>query len=512
MNNKGKIGLITLSIFFIIAIILFFMEYTFFAIASILAGIVSCFVLISKDEKQEEPSEIIEEIVEEKIENLDYLAHTLDNLFKSVDKYYKSEVEDPQYILRLHNEIIADILSLNDYEIDVLLKAYPDFYLKLNKLNTNWVDFKENIKYLNEDLIKNSIHNTFNNLKLNATNDEIEAFLVENIKQEIYSENVKQYTEEILNHHLASYKGISSETAKEPVASFDQLKAPEDVMNLVWYKDGPLANYAKGEFKKVVDDENFTFEYEIVDNEPSLISVCDEIEKGEIKGEVPLSYAEMSKNARYQYIKWLNNMENVTSIAFPQLFVMGIERFICLTENKKEIPNILMELKEILKKNKEMENHIQNLIYAYVILNKDRNITNLLLESNINKISHNLILAIINKVPLSTELIYQMANYGNFKNKRYIKMYPEEFRNVMRQILYKNYAMEKLPLSDVFLDRENPLEIVLNTNNSIKTAKITVPSLKDEEKIKELIFNLLKETHETLKENLRIERLNKNKE
>jgi hypothetical protein len=110
------------------------------------------------------------------------------------------------------------------------------------------------------------------------------------------------------------------------------------------------------------------------------------------------------------------------------------------------------------------------------------------------------------EIPVNSKDIVRLAKILEFTNKNYISKYPEMFNETMTEIMYKKFGKESILLSEVMNKKEfNKLrveETSMFANISVSDKKVKVPLISESFKLKKTFYDLLEETHKTVKSKL----------
>lgn len=211
------------------------------------------------------------------------------------------------------------------------------------------------------------------------------------------------------------------------------------------------------------------------------------------------SYTAFSPEARYQYLRWLGDITQPTNLSYVFLYFYGLERHLLVGEYDAAVDEIARLLKAHPKKS-FINYASQSLIIAS--LGRERldiidRIPSLLEE----EIDEALALRVIKGTSMTPDDVISIANKVGFNNKRYIKLYPDEFK----QELQRNIdAFEKQfgnLLSTFKLEDFRREETTVFANLSIPehVRHIKVPIILEDKKFSQGMNNLLQAAHEGVK-------------
>lgn len=247
-------------------------------------------------------------------------------------------------------------------------------------------------------------------------------------------------------------------------------------------------------------------------NEPSLIYTRWPISRpGTDENVEPLgyypSYSELNPKQRWVYLDWLCDIAKPADIGYVFLYYYGLERHLVMGNFDEAFEEILYLL--------NYHNNSSFKIYsttALIISSYHKSKYDLIPKipydySNINPAI--LLFKATNNIRLTPEEVIALSNRVNFKNKRYIKKYPERFKNILS---------EKM-LEDEKRNGEHLLKRI-DWKNSPKTTTITYANISFPEEARSPmihditsnldfrieVIDLLTATHKKLKEDLKKER------
>lgn len=294
----------------------------------------------------------------------------------------------------------------------------------------------------------------------------------------------------------------------------------EDIKDLIWIKNGPKKNYNSDEDNKISEFEisgiKYTFEISTGHLEPSAIDIGLPITQNVKQSNVERlsyypAYSSLSADQRSTYLRYLSNpYDSSYEIGYVFLLYYGLERFL-LGEKFEEAFYVINKLREV-HENDSFQYYSGNALILSCIYKQRPDMMTKLIKSTDKeykfKFSDNLFLlsAYSFKLPLNSWDIIRLSKTFEFTNKRYISKYPDMFNNTMIKIMNKNYKSDSIFLDNILNKTEfNQLrteEMRMFANISISGKEIDVPLISDSFKIKKTFYDLLEETHETVKVDL----------
>lgn len=286
----------------------------------------------------------------------------------------------------------------------------------------------------------------------------------------------------------------------------ESLLIPEPTKSLLWTTKEDVSKIESASTITIVTDGvNFQRKENGFYSEPSLIW-----EKLPIKSNTDLieeamywpSYSSFSPEARYQYLKWLGDITQPTNLSYVFLYFYGLERHLLVGEYDLAVDEIARLLKAHPKKS--FVNYAsQSLIVAS--LGKGRldiidRIPSLLEE----EIDEALALRIIKGISMTPDDVISISNKVGFSNKRYIKLYPEAYKQELQKHIDAFEQQFGNLLSTFTLEDFKREDTTVFANLSIPEhiRYIKVPVILEDKKFSKGMNNLLQAAHDGVKAKL----------
>lgn len=283
---------------------------------------------------------------------------------------------------------------------------------------------------------------------------------------------------------------------------------PEPTKSLLWVTNEDVSKISsplsikitvslKSDGVKMETDDGHNFY-----GEPSLIWTKLPIQKNsELEGK-PMyypSYSHLYPKNRFQYLSWLQDVSQPTNLSYVFLYYYGLERHLLVGDFDLASQEIFRLLKYHDKGS--FRAYAQNaLIVSALHKNRvdifDKN--SFLFESISNE---SLVVRKILGYKVTATEIMKLSYLIGFKNKRYIKLYPEDFERGLDRFLI-SFEMKNGSLLDIVaMDELERKESIVFANMSLpeKIRTIPVPQLISNEKFKESCIDLLQKAHDSLK-------------
>ncbi|MGL6105892.1 TerB N-terminal domain-containing protein [Romboutsia sp.] len=288
---------------------------------------------------------------------------------------------------------------------------------------------------------------------------------------------------------------------------------PKDIIDLLWFKDGPNKNYTEKSKSQKINIGGVVFSITTsYSTEPSLISTTEKIVKPstsdiEPPGYYP-SYERLTPNQRYIYLDWLKNIDNEIDISYVFIFYYGLERHLFTSDFIKAWDTI-NRLRKHHKNNSFTQYSINALIASCIVHNRPDLFIQLL--QNTDYIDDLVVsdLYLLAKHKLGGEItpkeIMKIASKVGFKNNRYLKNDALIFENELINIMIERFNKPGIELSNIDLYK-CPLEsVAIMANYSMDNNQriVNLPSIIDNEEFKSLVNELLIQAHENTKSKIK---------
>lgn len=276
-------------------------------------------------------------------------------------------------------------------------------------------------------------------------------------------------------------------------------KIPNEIINLMWFYDGPYKNLSTEE------------------KEPSAISLQLPIS---FNKPTPLpywpNYSEMSSDQRGAYLNWLQNISNPIDIGYVFTFFYGLERQI-LIGNIDTAVAVIYKLKQTHNQSSFNAYSDNTLIFA-ALRKKDP-----YLLKYVDPHTSNLKNLILSKVYFSNKLlpddIMRISKDVGWDNQRYIKMYPDMFKKNLSDVLFDKFnnpffeiphKLSRIPTATIYLSNiylgENQLEYAENrmkvTYSMNTPLSIDIPDFSQTVEIQQPLLQILMTAHDKTKQEL----------
>lgn len=310
-----------------------------------------------------------------------------------------------------------------------------------------------------------------------------------------FANNTAKDTPQIEQSNVIAQRQSSSIT--------ESLLIPEPTRSLLWTTDEDTSKVENATSITIVTDGvNFHNKENGFYSEPSLIWTKLPIKaNNELIQEAMYwpSYSSFSPEVRYQYLRWLGDITQPTNLSYVFLYFYGLERHLLIGEYDEAVDEIARLLKAHPKKS--FVNYAsQSLIVASLARDRldivDR-VPSLLEE----EIDEALALRIIKGTSMTPEDVISIANKVGFNNNRYIKLYPELFKEELQKHIdqfEKQFGslMSTFKLED-FTQEETTVFANLSIPERIRLVK--VPVILKDQRFSNGMNNLLQSAHNEIK-------------
>lgn len=282
---------------------------------------------------------------------------------------------------------------------------------------------------------------------------------------------------------------------------------PEPTKSLLWITKEDISKISSPFQIKISITLNQKVESKINDGhnffgEPSLIWTQLPVKKNNELETKPMYYpvySSLTPEHRYQYLNWLRDITQPTNLSYVFLYYYGLERHLL-------VGNFDLATQEIFKLLKchdkgTFRTYAQNALIASALYKNRIDIfekDSFLFDSLSNE---SLIVRKKLGFKINANELMKLSYILGFKNKRYIKLYPENFIYELDKLL-TTYEQQNSSLLDIvsFEEMESENSMVFANNSLPKNIRtIKVPQLISNLKFKRVCLNLLEETHDSLK-------------
>lgn len=291
---------------------------------------------------------------------------------------------------------------------------------------------------------------------------------------------------------------------------YSSLHIPEPTKSLIFITDEDLSKMKNPmsitinvslDLDKQKVDTSYDYNKASLFAEPSLIWTKLPVKKNDELETKPMyypSYSGLSPEHRYQYLNWLQNVEQDTNLSYVFLYYYGLERHLLVGNYDAAVDEILRLIKyhnkgsfkfyattaliasSIHRKRPDI------LEKAPFILNDPSNIS-LYLRFELQK-------------ELTAKDLIELANRVAFYNKRYIKLKPDLFEKELQKIIDDYHERNGFILSQLESPSFQEQVYFANVSISDKIRSIKTPQIIENNKFKQIVYDLLNQAHSAVKE------------
>lgn len=281
------------------------------------------------------------------------------------------------------------------------------------------------------------------------------------------------------------------------------LLIPEPTKSLLWTTDEDTSQIEHaGSINVVISADGLHRRENGFYSEPSLIWTKLSIKPNNDLAQEAMywpSYSSFSPEIRYQYLNWLGDITQPTNLSYVFLYFYGLERHLLVGDYDAAVDEIARLLAAHPKKS-FVQYASQSLIVASLAKERLDIIDRVpsLLEEEIDEA---LALRIIKGTTMSPEDVISIASKVGFNNKRYIKLYPEVFKEELQRNIDEFEKQFGKLLSTFKLEDFKREDTTVFANLSIPehARHIKVPVILEDKKFSKGIYNLLQTAHDGVK-------------
>lgn len=210
------------------------------------------------------------------------------------------------------------------------------------------------------------------------------------------------------------------------------------------------------------------------------------------------SYPALSPEERYQYINWLRDIENETNLSYVFLYYYGLERQLLIGDYDLAVYEVLRLIK--FHDKGTFKSYSATALTAASIYRKRPDILEKapFILDDISNIS--LYLRLDLQKELTAKDLISLANRVKFYNKRYIKLKLDLFEKELQELINDYHNKNGFILNQLDDLIFNDQSYFANLSIPDRARIIKTPQIIENDKFKQIVFNLLNETHLKIKE------------
>lgn len=214
------------------------------------------------------------------------------------------------------------------------------------------------------------------------------------------------------------------------------------------------------------------------------------------------SYYNLTPEQRYAYLKFLSNpYQECADIGYVFILYYGLERQLIEGDYKRAF-DVILELRKV-HTNGSFQFYSLDALLIACALRLDYNLRDKLYDSFTENsgIPLSIKLFIVNNnndKGLGADDIIDNSRAFGFTNHRYIKENRKWFADTMKTILINRYQTGYMPVK-INIDKIQAKETIALANISLKNRIFKIPDLTSDEQLIQNIFDVLQETHDSIK-------------
>ena len=292
---------------------------------------------------------------------------------------------------------------------------------------------------------------------------------------------------------------------------------PAEIFELLWFADGPYKNYFPKTDMNKFNIGNLVFEISFKgSSEPSAIYCKAPIKNHPNLGNITKmpyfpSYDQMTPEQRLLYLNWLTNIDSDIDIGYVFVFYYGLERHLFFGKYEEAFGTVL-HLRQN-HRNKSFLSYSSSALLAACLLHNRPDMFKAFIESE----SENM------EIGLSG--LYSMAKYGagqnlsacelismckdvGFTNYKYIKEERKLFEQELKKLLVQRYGKMEFPIKDFKINQWPRKQELIAANYSLEPNQrsLEIPNLAMFKPFQEEVYELLRQSHENVKQLLKYSR------
>jgi hypothetical protein len=214
------------------------------------------------------------------------------------------------------------------------------------------------------------------------------------------------------------------------------------------------------------------------------------------------AYSQFSPMHRYQYLRWLKDIEQPTNLSYVFLYFYGLERHLLVGEYDKAVDEILRLL--AAHPQKSFRQYATSSLIVASLLRKRLDILDrapFLLEEEVDEA---LALRIIKGTSMSPDDMMSIASRVGFTNSRYFKVQPELFKHNLQAVIDEFEAEYGKVMSIFKLEdfKKSDANVFANMSIPVEARTAKIPEILEDTKFQAAIRNALEEAHKRTKEAL----------
>lgn len=288
---------------------------------------------------------------------------------------------------------------------------------------------------------------------------------------------------------------------------------PENVIKLMWFRDGPLKNIDP-EPRFIHKTEAFTIKISFPGSiEPSAIGVTDTIRPpmdGMVVERPPYypTYERMTPEQRWVYLSWLINVDKEVNIGYVFVFYYGLERHLFLGHYEAAF-DMILRLRRV-HRNSSFLSYSSNALIATCVIHNRPDLFVRFLQSLVEITDEDVNpMYLLAKRSLGLELepeeIMLLAREVGFTNKRYLEVESALFKDELKRRMVQVLGRDMIDLRPLALNDTPTRPVMFSANFSLPDEQrvVHIPDLSQNKAFRALVYRLLLDTHDVVKERMK---------
>lgn len=400
-----------------------------------------------------------------------------------------------EYYLELPEKNLIYFLYYSSLKVDELKKVLKENGLKISGNKSNLIDrlISNNITPVIDTNTQKDLENQENIVRVNKDYMQNNKDLINKLcDEDLIDDSLPTDINSIVDN---SYKSNSPENFIQSI--------PMEVINLLWFKNGPFKNLSS---EKTSTVNNISINLPFTE-EPSVLDVYLPIKKGVDNTKIGYypSYKDLNEIQRYQYLNWLKDITKEIDISYVFIFYYGLERYL-FTEKWKDACDMIYKLQES-HNNGSFNGYSSDALLITAFRKKDISILQLIDKNKIQPAAYASIKGAVTH-SFDAEDIITFSKLVGWTNNRYIKSEYNLFSNELKKLINEKFSSDKyfIDANEYKTIKKSITLMLANYSLDIEDRKFEIPDILSSYKIKNDLYELLETTHNNVKEILKVRR------
>lgn len=281
---------------------------------------------------------------------------------------------------------------------------------------------------------------------------------------------------------------------------------PKNVLDLLWFSNGPYKNYEENAAEWNLGFTGWNVRMTgIIAREPSAIDIelpiASEVSPPSPLGYYP-SYSELSPEQRTAYLYWLGDITAPIDIGYVFIFYYGLERHLFFGKSESALSEILTLRK--FHQNNSFLSYSGDALMLYALLHNRPDIAQKV-DTSQASLALRLFSASLMRHSLSVQDMVTAHKMFGFDNNRYIKGEADLFFLTFSELLEKKYGSQVFSIFIEDLRSAKGTFTLALANYSLLPSQrfLSLPDISTSPRVRQSVYELLSETHESVKIKLR---------